>query len=71
MLRRVSFIVLAALAACPGCSMCQSCDDYGGSYYGGRVGDWDDRGPRAGSVHAGPVYDHGEPYEAATDGESG
>lgn len=43
---------LLAVAASTGCTTCQSCDDYCGSYYGGRTGDWIDTSARAGSIHA-------------------
>jgi hypothetical protein len=42
---------LLMLAASTGCTTCQNCDDYCGSYYGGRSGDWVHETGRAGSIH--------------------
>ncbi len=54
--RRWSFALVAAsllaVAASTGCTTCQSCDDYCGSYYGGRTGDWVHASGRAGSIHS-------------------
>jgi hypothetical protein len=56
MLRRSGLLMgllsLPALAVCVGCTTCQSCDDYCGSYYGGRTGDWVHPTGRAGSVYS-------------------
>lgn len=48
----VAILSLSMLAACVGCTTCQSCDDYCGSYYGGRTGDWVHQSGRAGSVYS-------------------
>ena len=45
-------LTLAAIASMTGCTACQSCDDYCGSYYGGRTGDWVHETGRAGSAYA-------------------
>jgi hypothetical protein len=42
---------LLALLSSSGCTSCQNCDDYCGSYYGGRNGDWVHETSRAGSIH--------------------
>lgn len=53
-MKRLCLVALLGLiAASGGCSLCQNCDDYNGSYYGGKVGDWDGQCGRAGSVYAG------------------
>jgi Fe-S-cluster-containing dehydrogenase component len=49
LLLTLTFVMLATMT---GCTACQSCDDYCGSYYGGRTGDWVHETGRAGSAYA-------------------
>jgi hypothetical protein len=44
-------VLLGTLMVSGGCTTCQSCDDYCGSYYGGQAGDWVHQSGRAGSIH--------------------
>jgi hypothetical protein len=54
MIKKLALILLAIAAATgPGCCMCDHCDDYAGSYYGGITGAHDLESGRAASAYSG------------------